>query len=65
LHDIPKLTFTRYIFIDILNHTGGKADVATISSKEKLELTDILPILETGQMLDLSQIRGCINYRRL
>jgi hypothetical protein len=27
---------------------GGKADVAIISSKEQLELTDILPILETG-----------------
>lgn len=30
---------------------GSKADVATISSKEQLELVDILPILETGQML--------------
>jgi hypothetical protein len=31
---------------------GGKADVAAISSKEQLELDDILAILETGQMLD-------------
>ena len=30
---------------------GGKADVAPISSKEQLELDDILAILETGQML--------------
>lgn len=50
--DIPKVTFTGlYGFIDILNHMGSKADVATISSKEQLELVDILPILETGQML--------------
>jgi len=34
----------------VLNHMGGKADVAAISSKVQLEL-DILPILETGQML--------------
>jgi hypothetical protein len=52
LPDIPKVTFTRlYGFIDILNHMGGKADVAAISSKEQLELDDILAILETGQML--------------
>ena len=45
-----SIRFTRiYGFIDILNHMGGKADVAEISSKEQLELTDIVPILETGQ----------------
>jgi hypothetical protein len=53
LPDIPTVTFTRlYGFIDILNHMGGKADVAVISSKEQLELTDILPILETLLLLN-------------
>ena len=57
--DIPKVTFTRlYGFIDILNHMGGKADVAAISSKEQLELADFLPILETGQMLDFIEVKS-------
>ena len=57
--DIPKVTFTRlYGFIDILNHMGGKADVAAISSKEQLELDDILRILETGQMLDFIEVKS-------
>jgi len=35
------LDFTRlYGFIDILNHMGGKADVAAISSREQLQLAD-------------------------
>ena len=34
---------------------GGKADVAKISSKEQLELTDIVPILETG--LDFVEVK--------
>ena len=52
--DISKVTFTRlYGFIDVLNHMGSKADVAAISSKEQLELADILPILETGPMVDI------------
>jgi NitT/TauT family transport system ATP-binding protein len=59
LPDIPKVTFTRlYGFIDILNHMGGKADVAAISSKEQLELDDILRILETGQMLDFIEVKS-------
>ena len=37
---------------------GGKADVAAISSKEQLELADILPILETGQMLDFIEVKS-------
>jgi hypothetical protein len=52
LPNTPTVTFTRlYGFIDILNHMAGKADVAVISSKEELELTDILPILETLLLL--------------
>ncbi|MGB8934385.1 MAG: hypothetical protein WCC17_04690 [Candidatus Nitrosopolaris sp.] len=37
---------------------GGKADVAAISSKAQLELADILPILETGQMLDFIEVKS-------
>ena len=55
---MPTVTFTRlYGFIDILNHMGAKADVAEISSKEQLELTDIVPILETGQRLDFVEVK--------
>ena len=47
-------SFTRlYGFIDVLNHMG-----AAISSKEHLELVDILPILETGQMLDFIEVKS-------
>lgn len=56
---VLKVTFTRLIgFIDILNHMGGKADVAAISAKEQLELDDILAILETGQMLGFIQVKS-------
>ncbi len=59
MSDVLKVTFTRLIgFIDILNHMGGKADVAAISSKEQLELDDILAILETGQMLGFIQVKS-------
>jgi hypothetical protein len=59
LSDVPKVTFTRLLgFIDILNHIGAKADVAAISSKEQLGLNDILPILETGQMLSLIEVKS-------
>jgi hypothetical protein len=37
---------------------GGKADVAAISSKEQLGLNDILPVLETGQMLSLLEVKS-------
>lgn len=56
---VPKGTFTRLIgFIDILDHIGGKADVAKISAKEQLELDDILVILETGKMLGLIEVKS-------
>lgn len=57
--DVPNVNFGRlYGFIDILNHMGGKADVAAISSKEQLKLADILPIHETGQMLHLIEVKS-------
>jgi NitT/TauT family transport system ATP-binding protein len=37
---------------------GGKSDVAAISSKEELELDDILPILEAGKMLGLIEVKS-------
>jgi hypothetical protein len=59
LSHVLNVTFTRLIgFIDILNHMGGKADVAAISSKEQLELDDILAILETGQRLGFIQFKS-------
>ena len=44
--------------MDILNDMGGKADVAAISSKERLELDDILAILETGQILGFIEVKS-------
>ena len=44
--------------MDILNNMGGKADVAAISSKERLELDDILAILETGQILGFIEVKS-------
>ena len=59
MFDIPKVPFTRLFgFIDILNHLGGKTDIAAISSKEELELDDILPILETGKMMNLIEVKS-------
>jgi hypothetical protein len=59
LSHVLKVTFTRLIgFIDILNHMGGEADVAAISSKEQLELVYILPILETGHMLVFIEVKS-------
>jgi NitT/TauT family transport system ATP-binding protein len=59
LSHVLKVTFTRLIgFIDILNQMGGKADVAAISSKQQLELDDILAILETGQTLGFIKVKS-------
>lgn len=59
LSEIPKVNFTRLFgFIDILNHMGGKSDVAAISSTEELELDDILPILEADKMLGLLEVKS-------
>ncbi|MGC2573721.1 MAG: hypothetical protein WA364_19575 [Candidatus Nitrosopolaris sp.] len=53
------LDFTHlYGFINILNHMGGKADVAAISSEGQLELADIFPILEIGRMLNFIEVKS-------
>jgi NitT/TauT family transport system ATP-binding protein len=55
--DIPKAHYTVLLgFVEALDDLGGKSDVAGIASKQGLELDDLLPILETGEMLGLIQV---------
>jgi NitT/TauT family transport system ATP-binding protein len=55
--DIPKAHYTVLLgFLEILDDLGGKSDVAGIASKQDLELDDLLPILESGEMLGLIQV---------
>ncbi|PWU81103.1 MAG: hypothetical protein DLM72_08655 [Candidatus Nitrosopolaris wilkensis] len=55
--DIPKVHYIVLLgFLEILDDLGGKSDVAGIASKQGLELDDLLPILESGEMLDLIQV---------
>src|SRR5215469_7286608 len=53
------LDFTHlYGLINILNRMGGKTDVAAISSRGQLELADVLPMLEIGQILDFIEVKS-------
>jgi NitT/TauT family transport system ATP-binding protein len=55
--DIPKAHYSVLLgFVEILDDLGGKSDVAGIASKQGLELDDLLPILESGEMLGLIQV---------
>jgi NitT/TauT family transport system ATP-binding protein len=55
--DIPKAHYTVLLgFVEVLDDLGGKSDVAGIASKQGLELDDLLPILESGEMLGLMQV---------
>jgi NitT/TauT family transport system ATP-binding protein len=55
--DIPKVHYSVLLgFLEILDDLGGKSDVAGIASKQGLELDDLLPILESGEMLGLIQV---------
>ena len=55
--DIPKAHYTVLLgFVEALDDLGGKSDVAGIASRQGLELDDLLPILETGEMLGLIQV---------
>ncbi|MFY9872209.1 MAG: AAA-associated domain-containing protein [Candidatus Nitrosopolaris sp.] len=55
--DIPKANYSVLIgFLEILDDLGGKSDVAGIASKQGLELDDLLPILESGELLGLIQV---------
>jgi NitT/TauT family transport system ATP-binding protein len=54
---IPKAQYTLLLgFVEVLDDLGGKSDVAGIASKQGLELDDLLPILESGEMLGLIQV---------
>jgi NitT/TauT family transport system ATP-binding protein len=55
--DIPKVHYSILLgFLEILDDLGGKSDVSGIASKQGLELDDLLPILESGEMLGLIQV---------
>jgi NitT/TauT family transport system ATP-binding protein len=55
--DIPKVHYSVLLgFLEILDDLGGKSDVSGIASKQGLELDDLLPILESGEMLGLIQV---------
>jgi NitT/TauT family transport system ATP-binding protein len=55
--DIPKVHYSVLVgFLEILNDLGGKSDVAGIASRQGLELDDLLPILDSGEMLGLIQV---------
>ncbi len=55
--DIPKAHYTVLLgFVEVLDDLGGKSDVAGIASRQGLELDDLVPILETGEMLGLIQV---------
>lgn len=57
--EILKVHYSVLIgFMEILDDLGGKSDVAEIASKQGLELDDLLPILESGEMLGLVQVRS-------
>jgi NitT/TauT family transport system ATP-binding protein len=55
--DIPKVHYSVLVgFLEILNDLGGRSDIAGIASRQGLELDDLLPILDSGEMLGLIQV---------
>jgi NitT/TauT family transport system ATP-binding protein len=44
--------------MEVLDNLGGKSDVAEIASKQGLELDDLLPLLESGEMLGLVKVQS-------
>jgi len=55
--DVPKTHYTVLLgFVEVLDDLGGKSDVAGIASKQGLELDDLLPLLESGEILGLIQV---------
>jgi NitT/TauT family transport system ATP-binding protein len=57
--EIPAVHYTVLLgFLEVLEDIGGKSDVAGIASKQGLELDDLLPILESGEMLGLIKVQA-------
>ena len=57
--EIPAVNYSVLLgFLEVLDDLGNKSDVAGIASKQGLELDDLLPILESGEMLGLIQVRA-------
>jgi NitT/TauT family transport system ATP-binding protein len=44
-------------FLEVLDDLGRKSDVAGIALKQGLELDDLLPIIDAGEMLGLIQVQ--------
>lgn len=56
---IPKIHYgVLQGFLEKLDDGGGKADLAGIALKQGLELDDLLPIVEAGEMLGLIQVES-------
>jgi NitT/TauT family transport system ATP-binding protein len=57
--EIPAVHYSVLLgFLEVLDDVGNKSDVAGIASKQGLELVDLLPILDSGEMLGLIQVRA-------
>lgn len=57
--EIPAVHYTVLLgFLEVLDDLGGKSDVAGIASKQGLQLDDLLPILDSGEMLGLIQVQA-------
>jgi len=57
--EIPAVNYSVLLgFLEVLDDVGNKSDVAGIASKQGLELDDLLPILDSGEMLGLIQVRA-------
>ncbi len=55
--NIPKVHYGVLIgFLEVLDDGGGKSDVVSIASRQGLQLDDLLPILESGEMLGLIKV---------
>jgi hypothetical protein len=59
MNNIPKVHFGALQgFLEVLDHLGGYADIANIASRQKLELDDLLPVLEAGEILGFVRIQS-------
>jgi hypothetical protein len=56
--EIPKVNYSVLLgFIELLDDSGSKAEIASFASKEDLNLDSLLPILESGEILGLVKVR--------